>query len=294
VEVQYSQAVGAQYILKTLEERKKIHRRYMRLLRETLLAMTGAISDTLDKIGRDHEEQGGLQWETIMAPWEARLVFMVETNPGNLDAAARQQIQAAIETLADLRKEAQQKCMDLAGTTGHLDSVVRILGDDYIDFPTAAASRGLFPGVPIARTMMTLSKSVEAAAVQQIICLTNKAIDDVVRQWVMLLEAHVGLSDRMRRVKQEVSVTRDMANLNAIKTLLFQVKRDELEPAAQSGQLSKQQKLDGIRAQIRITVRNNVHLITFLRDICRGEQDDEEFETIMRIPYQEPPRQQNV
>lgn len=294
MEVQYSQAIAAQYILKTPEERKKIHRRYMSILRQNLVAMTEAISDALDKIGRDHEEQAGFQWETIMAPWEARLTFMIATNSGNLDGAARQQIQAATETLADIRKEAQQKCMDLAETTGHMDSIVRILGDGHIDFPIAAAPRGLFPNVPIARTMMTLSKSVEAAAVQQIICITNKGIDDIVRQWVLLLEAHVGLSDRMRSVKQEVAVKRAMANLNAMKTVLFQVKRDELQPAAQSGQLAKDQRLASIRTHIRNTVQNNEELITFLRVICRGEHDDEEFETIMRIPYQQPPPQQNM
>lgn len=292
MEIQYSQALAAQYILKTADERRKIHRRYMSILRQNLIAITQAVRDTLNQIGRDHDEQGVLQWQTIKAPWEARLTFMTTTNPGNLNGDALQQFQAATETLANLRKAAQQKCEDLVVTTSHIDRVVGILDDGYIDFPIARAPRGLFPGVPIARSMMQLSKSVEAAAVKEIIRLTNKGIDDIVRQWVQLLEAYFGMSDRMRGVRQDIRLSRNMADLSAIKTVLFQVKRDEVQPPpAQGGQPAKDQALAYIRTQIRNTVQNNGDLINFLRDLCRGEQDDEEFQAIMRIPYQVPAQQ---
>lgn len=295
MEIQYSQAIGAQYILKTADERRKIHRRYMTILRQSLIAITQAVRDALDQIGRDHEEQGVLQWQTIKAPWEARLIFMTTTNPGNLDRRALEQIQAATETLANLRKAAQQKCEDLVVTTSHIDRVVGILDEGYIDFPMASAPRGFFPGVPIARSMMQLSKSVEAAAVKEIIRLSNRGIDDIVRQWVQLLEAYFGLSDRLRGVRQDIRLARITADLSAIKTVLFQVKRDEVQPPpAQGGQPAKDQALARIRTQIRNTVQNNGDLITILRDLCRGEQDDEEYETIMRIPYQAPAQQQNV
>lgn len=292
MEIQYSQAIAAQYILKTPDERRKIHRRYMAILRQNLISITQAVRDALGQIGRDHEGQGGLQWQTIEAPWEARLTFVTATNSGNLDGHALQQIQAATETLASLRKAARQKCVDLAVTTSHVDRVVGVLGDGYIDFPMASAPRGLFPGVPIARSMMTLSKSVEAAAVKEIIRLSNRGIDDIVRQWVQLLEAYFGMSDRMGGVRQDIRLARKMADLSASKTVLFQVKRGEVQPPpAQGGQPGKDQALARIRTQIRNTVQNNGDLITFLRDLCRGEQDDGEFQTIMRIPYQGPPQQ---
>lgn len=268
----------------------------MRVLRQNLVNMTNAATETLNTIGRDHEEDGQYRWDTIFAPWEARLIYMVETNSGVLDGATQQQIQAATVALADIRNETQQKCIEMARTLGHVDSILIILGEEYIDFPIATAPTPSFPGVPIARAMMTLSKSVERAAIQQIISLKNKNIDDIVRQWVVLLEAHVGMSDRMRGVGYTVWMERTKADLLAIKTVLFQVKRDENLPATQGGQPTKDERLAGMRSQIRSLVRNDQGAIGFLRGICRGEHDDEEFETIMRIPFEAPPGplQQNV
>lgn len=292
MEIQYSQAIAAQYILKTADERRKIHRRYMNILRQSLIAITQAVRDALGQIGRDHEEQGGLQWQTIKAPWEARLTFMTMTNPGNLDGGTLQLFQAATETLASLRNAARQKCDDLVVTTSQIDRVVEVLDDGYINFPFARAPRGLFPGVPIARSMMALSKSVEEAAVKEIIRLTNRSVDDIVRQWVQLLEAYFGMSDRMRGVRQDIRLARTTAEISAIKTALFQVKRDEVPPPpTQGGQSAKDQALAYIRTRIRNMVQNNGDLITFLRDLCRREQDDEEFQTIMGIPYQAPAQQ---
>lgn len=258
--------------------------------------MTNAATETLNSIGRDHEEDGQYRWDTIFAPWEARLIYMGETNSGVLDGATQQEIQAATVALADIRKEAEQKCIEMARILGQVDSITMILGEEYIDFPIGTAPTPNFPGVPIARSMMTLSKSVERAAIQQIVSLKNKDIDDIVRQWVVLLEAHVGLSDRMRGVGYTVWMEKTKANLMAIKTVLFQVKRDGNLPAIQGGQPAKHQRLAEMRSQIRSMVQNHQGAIGFLRDICRAEGDDEEFQTIMRIPFEEPPGppQQNM
>lgn len=258
--------------------------------------MTNMITAALGHIGRDHQRDGDLEWRTIFAPWEARLMFMVATNPRVVDPPLRHDIQVATDAMAQLRQETQQICEDLSVVLGQVDSVGRILGDNYINFPIAAAPAGIFPGVPIARKMMDLSKALEPAAVQEIIGLSgNQGVDDIVRQWMRLLGVHLGLSDRVRGVQDQVIVARGKEDLRAIKMILFQAKRDENQPAgaAEAGQAAKDQQLARLRDQIRHTVRNNGVLITHLRDICReeGADGDAEFQTIMSIPYPVPPRQ---
>ncbi|POS74970.1 hypothetical protein DHEL01_v206632 [Diaporthe helianthi] len=231
---------------------------------------------------------------TIFAPWETRLMYMMATNPGALDANLRQQIQAATDVFAELRKETQQTCLNMAVIIGQVDGILGVLGDNYINFPVTTASRRLFPGVPIARSMMEYSKAVEAAAVQEIIALSgNKGIDDIVRQWMRLLSVHLGLSGRIRGIQDQVVVARGKEDLMAIKLILFQAKRDENQPAgaAEAGQVAKDQQLARLRGQIRHTVRNNQVLITYLRQICGEEGDDGEFQTIMNIPYPAPSQQ---
>jgi hypothetical protein len=286
VEVQYSQAIVAQYILKTPQDREKLHRRYMSVLRENLVHINTAISDALNDIAREHEERGEFQWQTIMAPWETPLAFMIATNSGGINRAALEQVQNAANTMTNLRKSAEQKCMDLAETMGHLDSIIKVLGESYDTFQTANAARGLFTGVPVAKTMGEQSKPVEAAAIQQIIHLKDPGIDNIVRQWVLLLETHAGLSGRMREVQQDVALKRAMVNLSALTTVLFQVKHDELQlqPSAENGKLAKDERLDTIRTHIKRLVQDKKPLITSLGYICRVEQDEEEFRTIMMIP----------
>lgn len=263
-------------------------------LREIMIRVT----ETTDDIGSDHEVDDHLEWQTIFAPWEARLMYMLATNPEprTIDPPLRQDIQDATDAFADLRKETQQSCIDLSETLRHVDEVRRILGDEYIENPIAATQGPLFPGVPIARSMMECSKSFELAAVQQIIGLRgNRGIDDIVRQWMRLLRVHVGLTERVSGIQEHIMVARGKEDLRAIKIILFQAKRDQNQPAgaAEAGQAAKDQQLARLREQTRHIVRRNEVLITYLRNIFHEEGDDgdREFQTIMNIPYQ-PPRPQ--
>ncbi|KAG6362747.1 hypothetical protein INS49_007840 [Diaporthe citri] len=296
IEVQYSQALAAQYILKTPEARRKIHRRYMRFLRENMVHMRNSIAYVVETIASDHEQDGRLVWKTIAAPWEARFEYMLESNPAALNALEEsdaETINDSIDGLANLRKFTLQTCVDLLSTSSHLENVLPILDDQYIDFPIATAPTGLFPGVPIAMQMMELSKIVEKRAVHDIIRLKNPGLDQIIQQWIKILHTHAGLSERVRRVGEAVHWERVKAEIKAVTIVLFQAKRREVEPTGPTlnGRHPRDLLVDAMRGQVMLMLGDHEPLRVWLREVCIEEQDEEEFDTIMRMVYRGPASQ---
>ncbi|KAL2284815.1 hypothetical protein FJTKL_08644 [Diaporthe vaccinii] len=270
IEVQYAQALAAQYMLKTPEARRKIHRRYMRFLRENMVRIRDYVARVVETITPSHEEDGRLVWKTITAPWEARFDYMLETNPVALDALEESEantINDNIFGLANIRKYTQQTCADLLSTSSHMENVLPILGDQYIDFPIASAPTGLFPGVPIAMQMMELSKIIEKRAIYDIMRLKNEGLDKIVRQWVEILHTHAGSSARLAAVGETIHRARTKAEIKAVAIVLFQAKRREVQPAGPTydGRHPRDLLVASTRGQLMLMIGDDEGLRLWLR-----------------------------
>lgn len=261
-----------------------------------MVRIRDSIAWVVEKITPSHEGDGGLVWKTITAPWEARFEYMLETNPVALDALDESQantINEFIIGLRNIRKYTQQTCADLLSTSGHLENVLPILGDQYIDFPVATAPTGLFPGVPIAFQMMELSKVLEKRAIYDIMRLRNQGLANIVRQWVEILNTHAGLSQRLATVGDTIQRAKTKAEIRAVTIVLFQAKRREVEPSGPTtdGRHPRDLLVDAMRGQIMLMLGDDEALRVWLRQICIQEQDEEEFDTIMRMVYRGPGNQ---
>lgn len=257
-----------------------------------MVRVRDSIAYVVETIASSHEQDGRLEWKTIAAPWEARGYYMVETNPAfdDLDDDEALATNDSIDGLAAIRKFTQQACTDLLTTSRHMENVLPILGDQYIDFPIATAPTGLFSGVPVAMQMMELSKIVEKRAIYEILRLKNKGLDEIVRQWIMILNTHAGLSERLAAVGETIQRARIKAEIRAVMIVLFQAKRQEVEPTGPTldGRHPRDLWVDSLRGQVMLMLGDNEALRAFLRRVCIEEQDEEEFDTIMRMVQQGP------
>lgn len=287
MEIQYCQAITAQYILNTPEARRKIHRRYIRFLQRGLLQIRNAVVAVVERVTPMDPGEGLLQSKTIADYWENSFTQLVQTSPMDLSDNAQRMLNNAISGLADTRKEAEQACADLELTISHVDNILPILGDQYVSFPIETAPSGLFPGVPIARKIMQTSKAVENAAVAQILHLKDSRIDGIVQQWIKILEAHVGLGERMQGAADTIKLERNRVDLETIMPRLFELKQREDPPAEQQGgRTPRDLTLTAIRAQVTLLAGDDERLRTWLRDFCRRNNDEEEYNTLMGMAYQ--------
>lgn len=217
----------------------------------------------------------------------------VQANPAALNNAVQLAVNNAIGGVNNIRKYTQDTCGELLNTSSHMENILPILGDDYIDFPMASAPTGLFPGVPIASQMMELSKIIEKGAVYEIARLNNPDLDAIVRQWIRILETHVGLSSRVEDLREDVAREKLKTVIRAVTIVLFQAKRREVGPIAPTsdGLHPRDALVATARGQITLQLGDDPAMRVWLREVCIEEQDEEEFNTIMRMMPQEPSSQ---
>lgn len=262
----------------------------MTFLQQSLIQMRSVITAAVGYVAPSHERDGGPEWKTLAAPWEARFLFMVQTSSVALGDAAQRRNNYQIDTLANIRKYTQQTCTDILITSSHLEAILPILGDQYIDFPVASAPTGLFPGVPVAIQMMELSKIFEKAAVRDINRLKTPGLIRIIHQWLAILQSHTGLLDRARDV---LATQRTRIEIEAALTVIFQTKQRELrigEPTYDGNQ-RRDMSVAAMRGQIMLLLGDDETLRAWLRELCIEEQDEEEFNTIMRMVSQRPAAQ---
>lgn len=262
-----------------------------------MVQMRNSIAYVVETIASSHEQDGRRVWKTLTAPWEMRLDYMLETDTEALNALSDREAEAvndAIDGLRKIRQFTRQACDDLLTTSSHLENVLRILDEQYVDYPIATAPTGLFPGVPVAMQMMELSKVVEKRALYEMIRLKNPGLDQIIQQWIKILHTHAGLSERVRRVGATVHWERVKAEIRAVTIVLFQAKRREVEPGGPTydGRHPRDLLVDAMRGQVMLMLGDHEPLRPWLREVCIEEQDEEEFHTIMRMVYQRPAPQE--
>lgn len=256
--------------------------------------MRNCIASVVETISPRHEEDGRLVWKTITAPWETRVIFMVQTNPAALGStSSKTETDESIYALGNIREYTEQTCADLLTTSSHMENILPILGEQYIDFPIASAPTGLFPGSPVAMQMMELSKIVEKRAIYEIIHLKNEAIDQILRQWVAILHTHAGLAGRVRQVGETIHWAKTKTEIRAVLTILFQAKRRQVQPGGPTydGRDRRDLMVDAMRGRVMLMMGDEESLRPWLREVCIEEQDEGEFDAIMRMVYQGPASQ---
>lgn len=266
----------------------------MTFLQRNLIRMRASIASMLEKVAPRHEQDGELVWKTISAPWEARFIFMVQTNPAALNSTTRQEVNEYIDALANIRKYTQQTCGDLLNTLSHMDNVLPILGVQYIDLPIAKLPKGLFPGVPIATKMMEQSEIMEKRAIYETVRLENPILKKIVGQWLRILETHLGMSNRIGNFRNEVILgmkqERIKSEIGALMLILFEAKQREVDPnlSAVDGRHPRDLFLDALRGQVVLLLLDDEVIRAWLRDVCVEEDDPEEFDTIMHMLNRRP------
>lgn len=266
----------------------------MRFLRENLVEMRNSITSVLVRVAARHDQGDQREWKTITASWEVTFIFMVEQNRAALSSAAQQAINRSIDSLTNIRNYTQEKCGELLNTSNHMQNILPILDEQYIDFPIASAPNGLFPGVPIAMQMMELSKIMEKRAVHEIVRLNDPDLEKIIRQWMRILETHVGLSSRVDILREELNREKQKTVILTISTVLFQAKRREVGSAGPThdGRHPRDLLVDTARGQIMLLLGEDQVLRAWLRQVCIEEQDEEEFDNIMRIVHRGPAPQE--
>ncbi|KAK2611512.1 hypothetical protein N8I77_004846 [Diaporthe amygdali] len=282
IEVQYSQGLTAQYVLHSTAARVKIHRRYMQPLQQHLQQMRDSISALLDRVAPSHIQNDQIVWETINAPWETRFLFEIQRNPGVLNGAVQLQTNQDIIAFARVRSQTAEMCYDLGVTLNHLENVVPILDAQYIRTGFVHAPIDYFPGVPLARKKMALSKSVERAAIWEIIRINNASLFNLIIQWMNVLQDHVGLAT-VFQARIPIMQARLRSDLSVLLSLLFEVKLGQYQPPPAASNVSREQRLAGMRTTIRNTVGDNDDLRTWLRGLCQARNDEAEFNSIMGL-----------
>ncbi|KAJ0107255.1 hypothetical protein J7T55_007625 [Diaporthe amygdali] len=282
IEVQYSQGLTAQYVLHSTAARVKIHRRYMQPLQQHLQQMRDSISALLDRVAPSHIQNDQPVWETINAPWETRFLFEIQRNPGVLNGAVQLQTNQDIIAFARVRSQTAEMCYDLGVTLNHLENVVPILDAQYIRTGFVHAPIDYFPGVPLARKKMALSKSVERAAIWEIIRINNASLFNLIIQWMNVLQDHVGLAS-VFQARIPIMQARLRSDLSVFVSLLFEIKLGQYQPSPAAPNVSREQRLAEMRTTIRNTVGDNNDLRTWLRGLCQARNDEAEFNSIMGL-----------
>lgn len=266
----------------------------MSFLQQNLVQMRTSVLSMLDKVAPRHEREGDLVWKTIGAPWETRFIFMVETNHATLDSITRQEVNESIDALTNIRKYTQQTCGDLLSTLSHMENILPILGDQYIDFPIATLPKGLFPGVPIATKMMEQSEIMEKRAIYETVRLNHPILKQIVGQWLRILATHLGLSDRIENFRDDVKLgmkrEKIISEIQAVMIILFDFKRLEVEPniSAVDGRHPRDLLVDSLRGQVVLLLLDDEVIKAALRDMCVEEDDPEEFDNIMHMLNRRP------
>lgn len=260
----------------------------MKYLQQNLIQMRASIVSMLEKVAPNHEQDGELVWKTISAPWEARFIFMVETNPAALNSITRQEVHESIDALTNIRKYTQQTCGDLLSTLSHMENILPILSVEYMDLPIAKLPRDLFPGVPIAVKMMEQSEIMEKRAIYEAVRLEHPILRKIIGQWLRILETHLGMSDRIGNFRREVNLgmkrERIKSEIEALLIILFEAKRREVDPtlSAVDGRHPRDLFVDAVRGQVALLLLDDEIIKAWLREFCVEEGDPEEFDAIMR------------
>lgn len=254
----------------------------MQPLQQHLQQMRDSISALLDRVAPSHIQNDQIVWETINAPWETRFLFEIQRNPGVLNGAVQLQTNQDIIAFARVRSQTAEMCYDLGVTLNHLENVVPILDAQYIRTGFVHAPIDYFPGVPLARKKMALSKSVERAAIWEIIRINNASLFNLIIQWMNVLQDHVGLAT-VFQARIPIMQARLRSDLSVLLSLLFEVKLGQYQPPPGAPNVSREQRLAGMRTTIRNTVGDNNDLRAWLRGLCQARNDEAEFNSIMGL-----------
>lgn len=250
-------------------------------LRQILQQMRDSISATVASLAADYIQDGEYVWKTLTSNWRERFLLPVHRNPTAVDIAERMRVHVAIAELSSTLFTTEQELVGLKTTLAHAHPLLTVLGASYIDCAIGNERTGFFPGVPLARKMVTRSKAVEAAAVWEIKQLRSPYIDNLVRQWVDILQAHVGLATTVARVRGDVRTYKVRSEVNPLIALLFEVKPLVQQDPRRLPQLAE------IRQMLRNSVANNQDYQAYLRGMCQGYGDEDEFHVIMDLFYTE-------